>query len=331
MSKLKQKDKKRILSVLSQHFLLFGSGMINYNQKTQTTTESLITSLTNSTQTPSEINSIISIIRQHSLLFGHGIISANPQTIREDGKLIQNLLNTLKHKEPYIPRYIPRVNYLNFKRKLSQKINIRKLPVHPSDSSGLPLFGNNRIPSETIERGYLILFSNPSKKSQNTILSVHIVLIKQRGKVTYKGETSIINSDGYIHTIIITKSSIKNSSRALKKNKNNHIKTIFNVQINISELLTIRTQKKHNIYVTSNPYHLTRKQILTGDPAKNQFAFFFPLSRHSFSKVTNFLTKIIKRATQVSDIEADNIAYFITKRIFTQNETPIYYSYQTQE
>jgi len=321
LKNLNHRYKKRILSILAQHLLLFGRGIINYSKETQYQTEKLITSIKNSNPTTQEVNRTISIIRQHSLIFGYGLVKNDPKIINEDKKLIQHLKNLLR--ETYTPGIIPRVNYLNFKRKISEKVKIRELQTTNTNPGGLPLFGKERISPTIIKNGYLILFSLPSKSKRDTKadtnktfkLFIHVILVKEGKNVSYKGKRSIINFNGYIHTVIISDTSL------LSDATDSQIETTFKIPIQPSNLLTVRTRNGFNIYITGTP-HIFKKQLVS-DPTQNKYAFFFPTIRTSFTPINKFLTHIIKRVANTSIAEADNISYFITKKIFSQNGIPI--------
>ncbi len=338
MKKLHYKHKKKILSILAQHLFLFGKGVINYDKETLQKVKGLIDSVENEKLSGKDINKLISIIKQHSLLFGHGIIDNNNHTISGDDNLIRYLKNLMKQSSSYTPGIIPRVNYLNFKRKISSKINIRKFQKEPT-TGGFPLFGKKRISADTIKNGYLILFSLPNKQqskhrelpTENAIFNsatfIHIISITQNGKVKYREEKSIINFDGYIHTIVITKEPYYHNTNNFSKFsktpiKNGKIETKFKIPVELSDALTIRTKNNSIIYITGNAYYSYIKQQLIANPNKKQFSFFFPNTKNLFTQITQFLTRLIKKASLISNVEADNISYFITKKIFLQNTTP---------
>ncbi|GEM_PF-5572377 len=315
MRTLSFKDKKTMLSILSQHQFLFGLGAITYDSNTREQTSDLLRAVENSQLNSGNIYSIVSIIRQHSLIFGEGLISSDQNVISEDKKLIQKLYKLLHSEEKYIPTIIPRVNYLNYKRNLSKEIEKRKLIKEKPDPGGYPLFGKKRIALRKISKGYLILFNLPKNYEKPSMIFVHIISIKHSESIHYENEKVVILTKNYIHTILISNKDINEECKYKKISR-----TAFNVPLSSNNLLAISTKTNFNICISGTPHDPAANIRLKSNPSNNEYSYFFPASNSSFPKIDPFLTNLIKYITKISQREADNISYFITRKIFRENQ-----------
>ncbi|OHD09801.1 MAG: hypothetical protein A2086_12760 [Spirochaetes bacterium GWD1_27_9] len=232
MNLLTDIQKTKIISILSQHSLIFGEGIVFEEDLVTEESINLMNCLDNLDE--SSINRLISIIRQYRLLFGSGLVQYDNKSFDEANDLIEKLLKYLK------PQKTGRVYIgdLIYKKEKFLAINLLK-----------EKFSFTPNINQTKSNGVIIIVDCNSK---DCILKIEAIKECYINKLNYIKNSIQLEIDGFYNFINFVKSEKQNkiNKPCKKHNLDNKIFMFFEKKELKKYNLTLKS--KSNIFYINN-------------------------------------------------------------------------------
>lgn len=292
--------KNRVISILRQHALLFGDGIVCLDPRVRAEAAELAAAL----QDPSEAQAlrIASILRQHALLFGRGTVLDIEETVSED----QWLLDALARKTPgTVPP-----DAASAVRSSSRSGG--KLPdaAHGSPEDlhrGYRLFGEGRRKEIDEKSGMVALWCRNSVSHGAAVLFVPLEGVDRR---VLEPEPVQLWLSGPIHVLLIDP--FDAVRRALGHGE---WPPDLDGPPDPDSMLTIRTDGGDRICLGMRPMSLKGARHVVAAVEMGIYPYFFPEYGGMMERLSGFLAQVLRAHIGTSRSDAAGVADFAVRRI----------------
>lgn len=319
-SAMQDMPKSRIASILMQHCVLFGGGVIGLDPWVRAEAAELTASLDRLSE--AQARRIASILRQHAILFGHGTVLDTEETVTEDRRLLEALRPAPPQEAPERPLPPPprpedpaaRTEPPRGRRTAPDPGPVPSDPAldSPSDPHReFRLFGEGRRTRIPERAGMAVLWCR-----DHDSLSSAVLLIPLAGLVRHILEPEPVELwfTGPVHCILMEPFDAVRRGLGHREWPSS-----LDGPPDQASMLTIHTDAGDRICLGMRPLRIGGTRHVAAAVDKGIYPYFFPEDGGLTQRLSGFLAYALRVRIGVSRNDADGVAYFAVRRILRPN------------
>jgi hypothetical protein len=312
MVALSAPQKKRVRSILKQHALLFGSGIVVDDPGVEAESAELISGL--DALDERQAARVASIVRQHALLFGKGMVLGEKPADREDDRLVRALVAPRGDSSaPAGVRIAGARTGTVYSRRASRTDSgtPRAVQTGPDALRAYRLFGKGRRTSIPQSSGMLALWCHPAGS-----LGAACLLIPRWSVARHRVESEPVQFwlSGEAHIVLM-----EPRTQVASSAPHDEWPAAIGPPPPPDMLLTVRTNEKDRICLGMRPHAIPGSCHIVASAEEGMESYYFPANEGLFLGLVSFLANAFQAGVDVARSDAEGIAYFAVKRVLQRS------------
>jgi hypothetical protein len=302
---------RRIASVLRQHALVFGDGLVVRDPAVKRECAELLGALEHLDD--AQASRVASIIRQHALIFGPDRTLDVDGGARDDPELIEALFRQAKPPPPPEPAAPPPAPPPPRPEPIPIPVPppppVRKAPrvQGPLGEAEIRLFGPGRRTSIGEERGLLLFLHFDAAAGRGAVLFVPLGSVAE---ARVEAEPVEVTVSGPCHCVLV-----EHAASVASRIVPSEWRCALPLPFGLEDLYAVRLHEGGRILLSAHPSAGPSPSRIVGATDRGVYGYFIPPGARALDRIVGLVRMFLKERAGVPGDIPDGVAWFACRRL----------------